>query len=102
MEDPDAEEEERRLFYVAVTRARDELYLCHPLLRGMPGQGLSLMSKSRFLGEFPVSLVEEWNLRPSAPSWGSPGSTDAASRGRKEEGSGDGEARIDPDPDTPF
>ena len=30
------EEEERRLFYVAVTRAKDELYLCYPdYIRGL-------------------------------------------------------------------
>lgn len=33
MDSPEGEEEERRLFYVAVTRAKDELYLSHPLMR---------------------------------------------------------------------
>jgi len=32
------EEEERRLFYVAVTRARDELYLAYPRVRPGPGR----------------------------------------------------------------
>ena len=31
MESGEGEEEERRLFYVAITRARNELYLCYPL-----------------------------------------------------------------------
>jgi DNA helicase-2/ATP-dependent DNA helicase PcrA len=61
---PDAEEEERRLFYVAVTRARNELYLCYPLVRkGFSGDGFELQQPSRFLGEIPAELVEEWNLR---------------------------------------
>lgn len=61
---PDAEEEERRLFYVAVTRARNELYLSYPLMRrGFSGDAFELQQPSRFLGEIPTELVEEWNLR---------------------------------------
>lgn len=62
---PDAEEEERRLFYVAVTRAKNELYLSYPLLRFMQGGGNALQQASRFLGEVPRELIDEWNLRPS-------------------------------------
>ncbi len=61
---PDAEEEERRLFYVAVTRAKNELYLSYPLLRFMQGGGSGLQQASRFLGELPRELIEEWSLRP--------------------------------------
>jgi DNA helicase-2/ATP-dependent DNA helicase PcrA len=58
------EEEERRLFYVAITRARDELYLCYPLIRATPGSGGDFMQQpSRFLQEIPGELLEEWNLR---------------------------------------
>jgi DNA helicase II / ATP-dependent DNA helicase PcrA len=60
---PDGEEEERRLFYVAVTRAKQELYLSYPLIRAMGYGGESIQSRSRFLGEIPRSLIEEWNLR---------------------------------------
>jgi len=57
-------EEERRLFYVTITRAKNELYLCHPLLRaGFGGEGVTLQSPSRFLEEIPRDLLEEWNLR---------------------------------------
>jgi DNA helicase-2/ATP-dependent DNA helicase PcrA len=63
-ETPDGEEEERRLFYVAVTRARNELYLSYPLVRkGFSGDGFELQQPSRFLGEIPTELIEEWNLR---------------------------------------
>jgi DNA helicase-2/ATP-dependent DNA helicase PcrA len=61
----DAEEEERRLFYVAVTRAKDQLYLSYPLLRFMQGGGNAIQQASRFLGEVPKELLEEWSLRPS-------------------------------------
>jgi DNA helicase-2/ATP-dependent DNA helicase PcrA len=64
MDIPDAEEEERRLFYVAVTRARNELYLSYPMVRrGFSGDGFELQQASRFLGEIPAELVEAWNLR---------------------------------------
>jgi DNA helicase-2/ATP-dependent DNA helicase PcrA len=64
---PEGEEEERRLFYVAVTRAKDELYLSHPLMRFMPGGGDAMQQPSRFLAEVPPALREEWNLRPPMP-----------------------------------
>jgi len=64
MDNLDAEEEERRLFYVAVTRARDELYLSYPMVRrGFSGDGFELQQPSRFLGEIPEELIDEWNLR---------------------------------------
>lgn len=55
-------EEERRLFYVAVTRARDELYLTYPLLRLNAGYGEMLQRPSRFLQEVPKELLEEWQV----------------------------------------
>lgn len=67
-ETAEGEEEERRLFYVAITRARNELYLSHPLIRLMPGaSGDAMQQPSRFLREFPAELVEEWNLKPLNP-----------------------------------
>ena len=58
-------EEERRLFYVAVTRARDELYLTYPLLRLNAGYGEMLQRPSRFLNDVPKDLVEEWQVSPA-------------------------------------
>jgi DNA helicase-2/ATP-dependent DNA helicase PcrA len=60
---PAGEEEERRLFYVAITRARYELYLAYPLIRRTGGYGEAVQSRSRFLGEIPGALLDEWNLR---------------------------------------
>ncbi|HEY5345896.1 MAG TPA: ATP-dependent helicase [Verrucomicrobiae bacterium] len=64
-ESNDGEEEERRLFYVAITRAKNELYLTYPQIRG--GFGASgadtYQSPSRFLSEIPKGLLNEWNLR---------------------------------------
>ncbi|HET7537019.1 MAG TPA: ATP-dependent helicase, partial [Candidatus Didemnitutus sp.] len=45
-------EEERRLFYVAVTRAKDELYLIYPKVNTKGGPQM-LMAPSRFLQETP-------------------------------------------------
>jgi DNA helicase-2/ATP-dependent DNA helicase PcrA len=60
---PESEEEERRLFYVAITRARDELHLSYPLIRAMGPGGYAMQHPSRFLSELPPELLEEWNLR---------------------------------------
>jgi DNA helicase-2/ATP-dependent DNA helicase PcrA len=58
----DALEEERRLFYVAVTRARDELYLTYPHMRLSGGYGDVFQRPSRFLQEIPNDLVEDWQV----------------------------------------
>ena len=65
LESDDGEEEERRLFYVAITRARNELYMSYPLIRaGFGNSGNDAMQQpSRFLPEIPKDLVNEWNLR---------------------------------------
>jgi DNA helicase-2/ATP-dependent DNA helicase PcrA len=64
----DGEEEERRLFYVAITRARNELYLSYPLIRASYGHSGDLLQQtSRFLQEIPKSLLDEWNLRAFRP-----------------------------------
>ena len=68
IESADGEEEERRLFYVAITRARNELYLSYPLIRIVHGYaGDAMQQPSRFLREFPPELVDEWNLKPFNP-----------------------------------
>ena len=61
----EALEEERRLFYVAITRARDELYLAYPQMRLSGGYGDVFQRPSRFLQEIPNDLVEDWQVRRS-------------------------------------
>ncbi len=61
------EEEERRIFYVATTRAKDELYLTHPVMDlSLRGGGQLLMQPSRFLREIRFTLYEQGELRLSA------------------------------------
>jgi DNA helicase-2/ATP-dependent DNA helicase PcrA len=59
----DAIEEERRLFYVAITRARNELYLTFPHMRLSGGYGDVFQRPSRFLQEIPNKLVEDWQVQ---------------------------------------
>jgi len=72
LDSEEGEEEERRLMYVAVTRARDELYLSYPLIRAMAGGGMDQMQRpSRFLREISDDLCEEWDLVNGAHrGWG--------------------------------
>jgi DNA helicase II / ATP-dependent DNA helicase PcrA len=62
LETSDAIEEERRLFYVAITRARDELYLSYPHMRLNAGFGDVFQRPSRFLKEIPGELLEDWQV----------------------------------------
>ena len=51
--------EERRLFYVATTRAKDELFLCAPEVRRTRDGGAMPCIPSRFVTEVPADLFEE-------------------------------------------
>ena len=64
LKDRDGEEEERRLFYVASTRAKDELYLSYPLVAAPRDRERVVMKASRFLEELPAEpdLFERWQL----------------------------------------
>jgi len=60
-------EEERRLMYVAVTRARQRLYLSHAQSRMLHGQ-VRYGIPSRFLDEIPVELLKHLNTKPTSKS----------------------------------
>lgn len=56
-EKPQELEEERRLFYVAVTRAEQELYLAYPLFSQD-----NILRPSQFIKELPTKLYERWDV----------------------------------------
>jgi len=56
---PEEMEEERRLFYVAVTRAREQLYLVVPMTRRTP-RGTVVTRPSLFIRELPRERYETW------------------------------------------
>jgi len=69
LREPEGEEEERRLFYVASTRAKDQLYLSYSLIDYQRGAGYIVLSPSRFISEIaPVSRrpkdspFEQWDI----------------------------------------
>ncbi|MGA1863441.1 MAG: ATP-dependent helicase [bacterium] len=61
------EEEERRVFHVAVTRARDELYLVVPKVYRSRSGGLVMMKPSRFLTEIGERFIEKMVLEEGLP-----------------------------------
>ena len=67
MSDRDGLEEERRLMYVAITRARKRLYLSHSQTRMLHGQTRYNL-KSRFFEELPESALK-W-ITPRNPTFG--------------------------------
>ncbi len=61
-DDQDLLEEERRLFYVALTRAKDELYLSYPMMNPKSYSGDVICRPSSFLDDCPAQMMEEWNV----------------------------------------
>lgn len=59
--DPGDLEEERRLFYVALTRAQDQLYLSYPRYNGRSYDS-SVVPPSHFLVNLPTELYEIWEV----------------------------------------
>ncbi|HQU81549.1 MAG TPA: ATP-dependent helicase [Pyrinomonadaceae bacterium] len=68
----DSEEEERRLWYVALTRAKDELYLTYPLMMIDYSRQTVLQKPSRFILECPPILFEVWSLEEETPAFDAP------------------------------
>ncbi len=76
--EPGGPQEERRLFYVGITRARKRLYLSLAMTRAQFGE-VSVAMPSRFLQEIPSDLID-WRQSPG----------DLNSRGALREGGGFG------------
>ncbi len=66
LEERDGIEEERRLFYVATTRARKYLYYTYPLTSG--SESLLFSQPSMFLQELDPAMMEEVRLKSERPS----------------------------------
>jgi DNA helicase-2/ATP-dependent DNA helicase PcrA len=62
MGDLEKEEEERRVFYVAITRAKDELYLCYPIMDNRWYDGSIIKRPSPFIQELPEDIYEKWEI----------------------------------------
>jgi DNA helicase II / ATP-dependent DNA helicase PcrA len=84
-------EEERRLAYVGITRARERLFLSHALVRSAWGAPMH-NPPSRFLNELPVDLVDwkrtaaeqtRWSRPDVSSSWSSGGLGTPTDRGRR-------------------
>ncbi len=86
VEGPAALEEERRLFYVGMTRAREHLHLTHAVMRFRWGE-TRVAPPSPFLREIPDATVEATDLTETAGAFG---------------GAGDAEAEPFPDFDLAF
>ncbi len=56
-------EEERRLFYVACTRAKDELVLCYPLVARDRYRVDVILEPSRFISELPDDSYQRWQVQ---------------------------------------
>jgi DNA helicase-2/ATP-dependent DNA helicase PcrA len=75
-DDPEGMQEERRLFYVGITRAEDRLFLVQPLNRSAFGYS-EPVDESRFLRDIPDELIKDSNrakrrsriTRSGALSW---------------------------------
>ncbi|MBN2387789.1 MAG: UvrD-helicase domain-containing protein [Anaerolineales bacterium] len=73
-DDPESMEEERRLFYVGITRAKDRLYLLRALRRGSRGYTEETIP-SRYLDDIPAALLSgkartpRRGARAITPSW---------------------------------
>jgi DNA helicase-2/ATP-dependent DNA helicase PcrA len=67
-----SEEEERRLCYVAITRARQRLYMTWARERRLFGRSERNLP-SRFIDELPIELTERYSTVASTGlSWGTP------------------------------
>ncbi|HLF71540.1 MAG TPA: UvrD-helicase domain-containing protein [Dehalococcoidia bacterium] len=94
-DDPDQMEEERRLAYVGVTRAKDRLYLVRSFRRSMMGSS-GHNPPSRFLKDLPEELVHQAHsysghresdqqrpqMRPRQPAWSTMSSFGTPNSGR--------------------
>ena len=93
-------EEERRLFYVGITRAKDRLYLIRSVQRGGRGYAEETFP-SRFLDDLPEDLIvgksrtgRGLKNRASESTWAAPSPFHPSPAGRGKEGEGMMESKL--------
>lgn len=85
-------DEERRLFYVVVTRAKDQLYLFSPMTRKTPDGGMFPVDSSVFVKEIPPDLVVAKRVMSYPDPYGASGYGRASYGGGSRYGGGAGYA----------
>ena len=70
--DPEELDEERRLAYVAITRARERLVITHASMRSLFGM-TRWLEPSRFIGNIPEDVVRHEGQGAAKPAWGDGG-----------------------------
>ena len=85
-------DEERRLFYVAVTRAKDRLYLSVPRSKKTSDGGMCPAEPSQFVREIPPEMYNEHEVRSVSPAYERP-----KPRGDRWGGWGGGSSRNKPE-----
>jgi DNA helicase-2/ATP-dependent DNA helicase PcrA len=100
-DDPDQMEEERRLFYVGVTRAQDRLCLSHTFRRTMYGNS-ELGEPSRYLSDIPSALKVSADVRRPQQTRLSLGRSDRATSPRSGRQAARRLQRAENGPDAPF
>lgn len=94
-------DEERRLFYVVVTRAKDMLYLFAPQMRKMADGGMYPVDPSTFLRDIPRELVNVRRVSFASDSYGGGYSSGGYSSGGYSRGGGYGAGRAGYGADRP-
>ena len=110
-EDAEALEEERRLAYVAITRARERLFLTNARARHLFGQDARPFRESRFLADIPDACiarpVQPSRAQAARPQWSrGGGAPEMATRTETRDGGirveYDGDAGFEDEAELPF
>ncbi len=93
-------EEERRLCYVGMTRAKDRLFLSHAYSRKIYGESFDDIRPSRFLDEAGLEIPEQFSVIDTGRRFGSRHRPDEGPRRRVDDASANRVVRVPLDEDT--